>query len=176
MNAIGDREYLLPNNAVYDPVKSNPLEPSGSSETIVIAKNITSFDVPDGAINKDLVFPVGFEFTKSSSESETFGQNIYYPETIISSDNKYRIRIVTTSNYGENSTTETEDNVLTSQWVELDNLPLLPRNTHVVVNITLKTEIVDGEVDLVPYIGIVLTPGFGFNQLLPGDHERPEDW
>lgn len=175
LRAIGDREYLLPKNTIYDPAKATPLEASTPSESI-LPRNITSFGVPSDAINKDLVFPVGFEFTNSKTGVQTFGQNIYFPETIISPDNKYQIRIVTSSHYGENPPIENEDNILTSEWASLDNLPLLPRNTHVIVNITLKTEIVDGVVDLVPYIGIVLTPGFGFDQLLPGDHERPEDW
>ncbi len=32
------------------------------------------------------------------------------------------------------------------------------------------------ELDVVPYVGIDLQPGFGFENFCPGDHNEPEDW
>lgn len=43
----------------------------------------------------------------------------------------------------------------------LENVKQLPRNTHVVVNITINDKEVNWEVDVFPYIGVVLEPGFG---------------
>lgn len=43
----------------------------------------------------------------------------------------------------------------------LPNLPQLPRNTHVVVNITINEHAMDCIVDVRPYTGITLEPDFG---------------
>lgn len=51
--------------------------------------------------------------------------------------------------------------------VPLPNLPSLPRNTHVKVNISLKNSDVKCTVDVVPYTAVPLNPSFGFDQLLP---------
>ena len=45
----------------------------------------------------------------------------------------------------------------------LKNLPLLPRNTHVVVNITIGDSKIDWSVDLEPYGEVVLPPIFGLD-------------
>lgn len=57
---------------------------------------------------------------------------------------------------------------------ELENLSSIPRNTIVKVNFKISNrELIDCVVTLVPYISIVLEPGFGFDELLPGDHSIP---
>ena len=45
----------------------------------------------------------------------------------------------------------------------LENLPTLPRNTHVIVNMTLSQSELTAVVELVPYIGVELKPSFGFD-------------
>ena len=48
--------------------------------------------------------------------------------------------------------------------VELPNLPFLPRNTHVVINIHLTGTDIECTVKLVPYTGIWLDPDFGIDR------------
>ena len=50
-----------------------------------------------------------------------------------------------------------------------NNLPALPRNTHVIIKINVKNINSDVHciVDVVPYIGINLEPNFGFDDLIP---------
>ena len=43
----------------------------------------------------------------------------------------------------------------------LENVKQLPRNTHVVVNITINDKEVNWEVDVFPYVGVDLNPSFG---------------
>ena len=43
----------------------------------------------------------------------------------------------------------------------LPNLPHLPRNTHVVVNVTINEQDIDCVVDVRPYTEIELEPDFG---------------
>lgn len=45
----------------------------------------------------------------------------------------------------------------------LPNLPQLPRNTHVVVNITVKERMLNCEVDVRPYSEVILEPDFGLD-------------
>lgn len=47
------------------------------------------------------------------------------------------------------------------------NLPALPRNTHVIVNVTVNNAGVSCQVDVVPYVGISLNPTFGFDEIIP---------
>lgn len=63
---------------------------------------------------------------------------------------------------------------------ELPNLPLLPRNTHVVVNVTFRdNNILNCEVEMEPYRAVTLNPGFGIDDKDPddpnGEHVDDED-
>lgn len=57
--------------------------------------------------------------------------------------------------------------------VVLPNVRALFRNTHVVVHIFLYQEKVKAEVRVVPYVGIVLDPVFGWRSL-PADDDKPD--
>lgn len=64
----------------------------------------------------------------------------------------YRVALVLERNGGE---------VITS-YMYLPNLPMLPRNTHVVVRATINDPSdIEWEVDVVPYGEVLLEPGFG---------------
>ena len=45
-----------------------------------------------------------------------------------------------------------------------NNLPALPRNTHVIVNITIKQQRIDLSVTVIPYTGVWLNPDFGIDR------------
>lgn len=64
---------------------------------------------------------------------------------------------------------------------ELPNLPRLPRNTHVVVNVTFNDHNnISCEVEMEPYRGVTLNPGFGIDPDKPDDpdkeHIKEEDY
>ena len=50
------------------------------------------------------------------------------------------------------------------------------RNYWYKYTITKHFDQIEVEVDVVPYIRIDLKPGFGFDEILPGDHDKPNDW
>ena len=56
-----------------------------------------------------------------------------------------------------------DDATVTLGPVTLDNLPSLPRNTHVVVKMKLSDADLSLNVDLVPYKSVTLDPDFGLD-------------
>ena len=50
------------------------------------------------------------------------------------------------------------------EGVQLPNLPILPRNTHVVVNITLTETDISLTVDVQPFASVELDAGFGLER------------
>lgn len=161
-NQVADKEYLFPNNTVYDPAKATVYEAGDNSATID-KRIITEYDVPADAKNAAYTF----NWIKSGDKSQrTFTAGpVYLPET------KYTISGIT------NPYTITLPVNGTELTATLPNLPALPRNTHVVVNINLNGNSIDCTVDVVPYAGIDLNPDFGFDNpwIRPPyiDDERP---
>lgn len=148
INAIGNREYLLPTATEYSPSKS--VETSVDGE----GRFITTYKVPDtGVVNSIITLPALLTFPPSGQGKSVYAPEIYYPETQLVSGLKYQLQIVT----GVSSVA----GPLYSDWVDLPNLDDLPRNTHVIIKLHLEEQSLKCVVDLVPYREIELSPTFG---------------
>lgn len=93
-------------------------------------------------------------------------ESAYYPGTEASTQS-YTITLIV------------NDNIELSS--QLPNLPRLPRNTHVIVNVTFQedTYLLECEVRVVPYAEVILRPGFGFDQpndKIPGGAGDTPPW
>ncbi len=144
---IGDRQYLFPNNTAYSPEKY-PV--SGDNRII------TAYDIPSGAVNSPVSFDINWTFPPMSAEGKIASPPIYFPETKLVADDKYSVRVVVAID-GEDFEYD----------ADLPNLPSLPRNTHVRLNLVFTGHNVECHVDVAPYIGVELKPSFGFDKLHP---------
>lgn len=153
INAIGNKEYLLPTATEYFPSKS--------VESSTDGRFITAYEVPtDGVVNSIISLPAELTFPLSGQGKSVYAPEIYYPETQLAAGLKYQIQIVT----GVKSTA----GPLYSDWVDLPNLDDLPRNTHVIIKLHLEEQTLRCVVDLLPYREIELNPTYGdFNGQSP---------
>ncbi|MDE6279621.1 MAG: hypothetical protein K2M05_06570 [Paramuribaculum sp.] len=155
INAIGNREYLLPTATEYYPSKSVEATTEGEG------RFITAYKVPEsGVINSIITLPTLLTFPTSGQGKSVYAPEIYYPETQLATGLKYQIQIVT----GVASVA----GALYSDWVDLPNLDDLPRNTHVIIRLHLEAQTLRCVVDLLPYREIELKPQYGdFNGTSP---------
>lgn len=170
-NSLANKEYLLPRNTVYSPQKEQPKLSNDFKLTEIEGRFITSYTIPNDAQQSPFVFtftsddkPKGIAFS-ADEPAENISPALYFCESQLgapypaSNGEPYTVSI---SFYEENSV-----NPKTFEAVKLPNLPILPRNTHVVVNIKVNQSEVEAVVELVPYIGVTLKPEFGFDNLKP---------
>ncbi len=148
ISSIGNKEYLFP-DATYSPAKKPIYEaddPSGGADRMII-----DYAVPYGVTNQPFIFP-DVEAVKIP-DSETgylySWSNIYLPETALAEGQKYIF-------------SADVDGVTKS--AELPNLPSLPRNTYVIINVNATTATIQATVTLHPYTGVWLDPDFGINR------------
>ena len=141
-NEVGDMEYLFPCNTTYEPIKApDPIDSK-------INRIITAYSVPTNAETHSWSLswsPVG-----DSNRSFSAGP-VYMPETKLGNGSEQPYTITLPVNGVE----------LTAP---LPNLPSLPRNTHVLVQINLKGSSMVCVVTVVPYTGVDLTPEFGIDR------------
>lgn len=121
---IGSRSFIIPRNTVYSPSKDEP------SYNQYEGRFITAFDVPtvnNTAATYVFKFPWTFRPDELIDDQVvTYAPKIYLPET-------------RTPQGGFNVRIRTTDGAFSAP-VKLPNLDLLPRNTHVVVDITLGND------------------------------------
>lgn len=148
IQSLGNVEYLLPNNANYVPAKYPVYHAD---------RYITTYDVPEGAENKPYVFKPNITITPSTPTDQPIAYTpaLYFPETKLAADKKFYIRMRLTGDKEY------------SGEVPLPNLPSLPRNTYVKINVTVGLSDVKFTVDIMPYAAVPLNPTFGFDELLP---------
>lgn len=156
VNGLARQEYLLPHNTVYSPAKpiftnTIPQAPQQTPE----GRFITSYTIPPETQHGYNTFPYNIKLSPTPAK---LSPALYFCEsqlngpTPAADGTPYNITVVLTQEGTGNQ------QVLTAP---LTNLPILPRNTHVVVNIQFNGNDVHFEVDLVPYIGVYLDPVFG---------------
>lgn len=182
VNSLADREYLLPNTAVYDPetglLANGENVPSSSPAPDVAGHFTTTYNVPENLDYKSYTFDFGktYPITKTAT---LISPQIYFCESKLGYD--YNADLTTVLDpkkrpYTVNITiahTETDDEgnetlvESTLGPAYLPNLPTLPRNTHVKVDMTLTGTYLSATVELVPYISVTLDPLFGFTQPYP---------
>lgn len=161
--ALATKQYFMPNGVVYDPDKYRPGEKINGIE----GRNIISFlspasdsDLSEYTIaltGKTLVNAVNPDGSTSSAKTYRYDP-IYMMET---PGSVFRISACV-----DHGLTDDNGNDIGGQWFDyrtLPNLPLLPRNTHVVVSLSAKYGF-KCNVDLVPYRGCILEPFFGITR------------
>lgn len=152
-NQLANKQYLLPRNTIYDPPKEpDPYTTIVSSETSASdGRIITSYSVPDDAVTHPYTFELSEPHALNAEDAEfELHPQLYFCESQYL--NPYTVGVTLIGDDGY-------ERVFTP--AELPNLPKLPRNTHVVVNIDIKPSVVNFEVVLAPYRSCVLDPFFG---------------
>lgn len=159
---LSDTEYLLPRDAVYAPAK----ELLGWTD-----RYIYEYSVPENAVNTAFTFTPGIQITPDTPANTPIAYEplLYFPETALEPGKKYAVRIKLSN----------EKEYIGA--LELPNLPMLPRNTFVKVNMYMHLSDIDFEVDVLPYTAVPLAPVFGFDELLPRppfelDHGKLPPW
>lgn len=145
VDGLADSEYLMPRATVYDPAKHLP------ADTPLGGRFITDYEIPAAAAHTEFAFTDKVQL-KQLPDSAFYHPLVYLPE---SRKGKYTVTI---------KVGDSEDEAGYFEPVTLPNLPMLPRNTHVVVLMTLTGTGVNAEVRLVPYTGVWLNPDFGIDR------------
>ena len=145
---ISISQFLFPHLTEYNPQKPVPVMDGAS---LSLQRYITEFETPQTATTSPFEIT---EWTRTADEDgcRTYTTGSFYltetpPGKIVEGARPYTV----TLNIGDASLSTT-----------LENLPTLPRNTHVIVNMTLSQSELTAVVELVPYIGVELKPSFGF--------------
>lgn len=168
VNKLANQEYLLPKDAEYtDFIKNwDGISTWGDlTDPDLYGMFITSFDIPIETDYSSVVFTLDEPFDLSSTENKKWNPSLYFCESKY--DNPYSISIKVAEKDSEGNFLNERD--YSFKPIDLLNLPLLPRNTHVKVKIKLSKGDVKCEVELVPYIGINLNPQFGVERAMPSD-------
>ncbi|WP_297066936.1 hypothetical protein [uncultured Duncaniella sp.] len=181
-NSLADKEYLLPRNTEYKPEKptfhqsnnsgktdgiKNPSDTGNSDiDPDISGRFITEYEIPEDAKHSPFTFNFkdenGFELKKKQTE---IAPVIYFCESKfglpfngepVANGTPYSVELVLHTKFGDQTV------VATSEELALGNLPILPRNTHVKININLIKN--EATVELVPYTGVWLNPDFGIDR------------
>ena len=180
-NSLADREYFLPKSTVYSPAKptfhkdGNSGSTDGSKKTSdtgdtsidpdLSGRFITKYDIPEDAKHSPFTFKFDGDSVDLKDKTKQISLPIYFCESKFGlpfngqpeADGKpYSVELVLHTKFGDQTI------VATSEKLTLDNLPILPRNTHVKINIDLVVN--KATVELVPYTGIKLEPDFGIDR------------
>lgn len=135
---MAKEEYYLPKNTIYHDVVIDGVD----------CKEITSYDVPSDVGYYEYGSDKGLSETLSAGSKVSLSP-IYLLEgkyTAVEDERNYSMKIFF-------------DGMELGDW--FPQLSRLPRNTHVVVNITIGKTAVDWDVDVLPYIPVDLDPVFG---------------
>lgn len=149
IDKMSRREYYLPRVTEYDTPDGRPV---GGKLDIV------GFDVPNVGANDYYTFEKSFSegvALPARSESAVTLPAIYLLEGGFVPEIPLE---------GKNYSMTISLNGVKTQPKVFDNLDRLPRNTHVVVNITVNNQDVDWTVDLRPYGEVKLDPDFGLDR------------
>lgn len=166
VHGLADREYLLPHNTEYYPAKPSPgiENPPTVPHPGLKGHFITQYDIPADTRHLSYTWqtevPLSGNGTLIAPEYYFCESKHKRPETA-PDDTPYSVSITLTDKTGN-------EHLFTG--IPLPNLPILPRNTHVKVNIHIGDEDkVDCEVELVPYTGVWLDPDFGIDRKEPNE-------
>lgn len=176
-NSLADKEYLLPRNTTYEPEKptfgkdgnsgdtngiKNPSDTGNSDiDPDISGRFITEYDIPEDATHSPLTFEFNDEDKLGKKVPTEISLPIYFCESKFlpldgETDKPYSVELVLHTKFGDQTV------VATSEKLALGNLPILPRNTHVKINIDLGKN--EATVELVPYTGVWLKPDFGIER------------
>ena len=156
LNNMAQDQYFMPRAVTYFPSKYEPAQNING----VLGRNITTFNAPPSLRRSDFIM-------KLSGKSEVWLENSDGSRTRAYRYDPVYLMETPTPSGGFTMSIRFDDGKETGEWFpdsKFDNLPLLPRNTHVVVNMSVKEYGVDCKVDVVPYRGCVLEPYFGLQR------------
>lgn len=148
ISGLADREYLLPRATEYAPAKY---------PVYFADRYITQYTVPADASVAPYTFrpDITIDSAITVGEPIPYAPSLYFPETKLPADRSYTLKMLLST--GEEY----------SASITLPNLPSLPRNTYVKINISLGLSDINMQVDVLPYTAVPLNPEFGFDELLP---------
>lgn len=164
VNKIADKEYYIPRATVYSPPKESAPIANWEGAPDLFGRFITEYSTPPSTSYSTLTFAPDVPVAPEQYEGTAWNWSppLYYCESKfdVSENNPYSVAITVVE--------KENDEYVNSYLFEarsLTNLPILPRNTHVKINIKLgEHEIQNCEVAIVPYIGKWLNPEFGINR------------
>ena len=140
---------VLPRDVKY----SDLITDKHDSPNIIQGMFIQDYKIPN---SPDSSFIFRKEFPEISdvngSKKMTFSPAMYFPESKPNTDYYVSITIA------DKASTDT----IVLPPAKLNNLPSLPRNTHVVVNLNINSHDLQAEAVVFPYTGVKLNPEFGF--------------
>lgn len=171
-DGVSGSEYFLP-RAKYLPDKyddsTDPLGGRFVNEYTVPepTKSLTAFSFPTAIPLQH--YTENVDLGSTLKQGLLYAPALYFCESNIPANGKQYTVNITIGKEGTNAGDLTD---ITFTPYGLTNLSSLPRNTHVVVCITLKQlEGIEATVKLVPYIGVTIDYTFGFDKLY--DWDRP---
>lgn len=128
ISGLTKQEYLFPKNTVYSQNGTEYITTGSyqdySSLNPKEGMEITSFSVPTGDSNKEYVFDISQKISEIGSEGVEYNPQIYFPESKgNSTGGMFRCSL-------------SFDGTNYSAPITLPNLNALPRNTHVLINVT----------------------------------------
>lgn len=164
ISGIATSEYLFPTATVYDPSKEDNTE--------LTKRIIKSYKCPDDVMTESYTFTpanFGLSFNVSGTPdkyTDTYAPAIYLPESpepvAESGADKYKLTVDVILT--EDSQHGIAPRTLTLGPAELPNLPSLPRNTCVKVEMTFKDHNIELSATVLPYTGVNLKPNFGIER------------
>lgn len=184
LSGVGAEEYVFPLGEEYlDAEYSKGKYQEGKPDVKMYIKN---FKTPSQKtltylINKENIYNEEGEMTGTKDLSIEMvpegGANstrqilgpIYFPESILKAEEQYEVTV--TLSTGAELKAPLVTNIL-----NIGGREAVARNTHLQITLEFSPQNLMCEVSLVPYIGILLEPSFGFENLLDGDHVQPTDW
>lgn len=163
VESIADTQYLFPTNTEYSPAKYNV-----NGDSYFADRYIYKYSVPSEATTAAYTFLPGniLQLTPEYKEKEIldYQPQLYFAETNVNpggTSQEYILKV-----YLEGDTEPFAS-------VPLPNLPALPRNTHVKINLKFSHSDLKCTVDVLPYSEVILKPEFGFDELLPNPPAKP---
>lgn len=157
VTGLADREFMMPTNTIYSPAKDSPAIIDPLSK--LSGRFITAYKIPEGTEHHEFDFLSGKTISLTKGMKETYSPQMYFPESSRGTVDGQSFQEISISIDGKERAKK-----------RFNNLASLPRNTHVVVNITINRNEVEWAATLAPYGEVWLFPTFGLNQ--PDD--RPE--
>lgn len=178
LSGVGTEEYVFPLSTKYDPQK---YDENGQVNVVANGQRyITEFETPSAPTTTFLVDGLTAnleELLHDDPKESVYIQDsrMYFPESILKSGEHYKVGVQIDGDIWLYADLETKD-LNKADILNINGSDAIARDTHLKIDLTINDATLSCQVDVVPYIGIVLTPHFGFGGLLPGDHNQPADW
>lgn len=153
LNDMAQDEYLFPKEATYFPDKYDAPEVIGD----IAGRNIVKFNVPTARKSQFTYNLTGKTEIELEKEDGTKVKAFRYDPIYLMETEGTSFSMSIRFGEGAEIGTWFSDQVL-------PNLPLLPRNTHVIVYMSVKEYGLKCAVDVVPYRGCILDPYFGLER------------